>query len=281
MKKVRPGDPLNIPAAAYNAFIDAAEAEKMRRLNGGTGASTAKSTPTIHIQNSSGTDLDAFGVLGIEGPLILPSENPNQFKFNLALDGTTPTTADHLGKFAVLSEPIADGKIGRAYVSGVFPALVTIDDEDHTRADVDDGETTALISSNSGAALILWKAGATSAGGPRWCVVRIDGTGGSGATLENIQLTTGPEVLGIGFHYGKLFSGMTTINAADDATAVMLGTLGGSPDCIVLNLLDVDNDETTLAGTEIVRASSAGVDASDGEDTFPLYIIERIIGDCA
>ena len=74
LRKVKPGDPLAIPAEAFNAFIDAARDVQSRRLAQRQGAQPAQDpgTTVVLVRNDSGADRDRFDVLGIAGPLISP-----------------------------------------------------------------------------------------------------------------------------------------------------------------------------------------------------------------
>ena len=172
LRKVKPGDPLAIPAEAFNAFIDAARDVQSRRLAQRQGAQPAQDpgTTVVLVRNDSGADRDRFDVLGIAGPLISPSDDLDAFKSRVALTGVTPTAANHTGKFVVLLEPVADGEIGRACIAGVCPAKLGPVGDTDLYADIAAGDPSKLQPAPSGAARILWYVGS---GSPRWSVVRI------------------------------------------------------------------------------------------------------------
>jgi hypothetical protein len=96
----------------------------------------------------------------------------------VALSCVTPTE-DHAGRFVILAEPIAAGKIGRAYAAGVCPVRVNVAGESHRFAACEPGDTGQLHSAPTGPAELLWTEAGT---GQRWAVVRI---GGGGATVEH------------------------------------------------------------------------------------------------
>ena len=76
LKKVQTGQPLVIPASAYNAFIDAAIDFRQRTAHIGQGAQPAFQQATIIlVRNDSGADRQRFEVLGVDGPVIDPSYN--------------------------------------------------------------------------------------------------------------------------------------------------------------------------------------------------------------
>ncbi|MCG3181833.1 MAG: hypothetical protein BIFFINMI_04268 [Phycisphaerae bacterium] len=178
IRKVKPGDPLRIPAAAFNAFVDAAEDLRRRQHDQSAGVQPVGSqTVIVPIKNNSGGDLGRFAVLGIDGPIFTPADSEDGFKNRIALVGVAPADPTHLGRFAILTEPIANGKIGQAAVAGVCVAKVDVQAEDDGFADIGDGSTASLTCGPSGAATILWKESGT---GEKWAIVRFGGGGGAG-----------------------------------------------------------------------------------------------------
>jgi hypothetical protein len=184
LKKVQPGDKLRIPASTFNTFIDVADAWKGEQLAGGRGLGTADTgRQFVLIVNESGDDVDRFGILGIDGPAILPSENADEFENRIVLAGVTPTS-DHFGRFAIVLEPLADGAIGRACIAGVCQVKIDMSDEGHGFAEVADGETGHLVSMESGSATILWFEPFGEEGpGEKWAVVRLGNAAAFGPRL--------------------------------------------------------------------------------------------------
>lgn len=176
LKKVRPGQALHIPATGYNAFVDAARAHKAQSQGGRGQAPPPRGSGIVPVKNSSGGDRDRFDVLGISDLVYDPTENLEEFKSNPAIDGVTPATTSHVGKFVILLEPIPDGRIGRGLLVGVTPVKVNFAAADDTHADVADGQEGYLASGTSGAATILWKEDGT---GEKWALVKL-GAGTSG-----------------------------------------------------------------------------------------------------
>ena len=171
LKKVQTGDPLRIPARAYNAFVDAARDLQGRQQEiGGATRREFRQTGIVLVKNSSGADRDRFDVLGVDGVIFTPTDNLDEFKNQVVLKGITPAEDDHLGRFVVLLEPLADGEIGRACVDGVCPARIDVQDADDRFADVKDADAASLLGGAFGAASILWKEDGT---GVKWAVVRI------------------------------------------------------------------------------------------------------------
>ena len=173
LRKVRSGDPLVIPAAAYNAFIDAALDFRQRTAHLGQGAQPSfPQASIVLVRNDSGSNQNRMAVLGVEAPIIDPSANEEEFRNRVALSCVAPEEGTHEGRFVVLAEPIANGKIGRAYAAGVCPVKIDVPDEEHEwrYAEIADGITGNLKVSMQGSATILWRAGGT---GVQWAVIRL------------------------------------------------------------------------------------------------------------
>jgi hypothetical protein len=135
------------------------------------------------VQNDTGGDLDTGAVVGLDGPLEdAPTTAPLAFQNSeLTFSGIAPADPDHVGKFAVLVDPIPTGAVGRACIQGVVRVQVQIDDADVADwADIDDGETGNLLAAASGSARILWRDG--TGAGTAWCICLI-GCGGAGADV--------------------------------------------------------------------------------------------------
>lgn len=186
MKKVKSGDALVIPAQTFNTFIDAARDFRARQQGSAqTAQQSFRSSGIILVKNASGYDQDRFAVLGIDSPVITPTDNEDEFKNRPALRGVTPAEASHTGRFIILAEPLADGEIGRAFAHGVCPVKVNVINANHRFADVNDGVAGSLKSGLTGAALILW---AESGTGEVWAVVRLG--------VPSIGTHENPKVLG-------------------------------------------------------------------------------------
>jgi hypothetical protein len=187
-KRVRQGDSMQIPAAAWNACLDAAEAHKRGEQSPFVGVPQEfRQADIVLVKNSSGSDVSRFGILGISGVIITPAANLSQFQNKNAFTGVTPTVASHSGKFVICLDAIKNGQIGRAWVSGVSAVQIDITDTSHKFCDVKDSDRTKLSSSNSGSARIVYSPGGT---GTKWCGVRLgDGAGGDPVRLGKTSST--------------------------------------------------------------------------------------------
>jgi len=180
LKHVRQGDPLTISASDFNAMIDAARAHKDRTAPTGSAIPSSgqrRDSQIVSVMNATGSDHPRHGVLGIDGPIITPTDNPDEFARRVTINGVVPTT-DHVGngRFVILLEPALSGNIARAYAGGVYPAKINITDESITTADAVDGDATKLTTVAGGPLTILWAEPGT---GDKMGIVRFGGAGGS------------------------------------------------------------------------------------------------------
>ena len=181
LKKVQPGQRLRVPAQTFNTFIDVARDYLGRRQGQGGGPLAERPQQgVVRVKNSSGADRGRFEVLGIDAPLFGPGDNEREFANGAALVGVTPT-ADHVGLFVILLEPLKDGCIGRGLVQGLTPVHIRVDEgcEDLGFADVctDEGEECPyLVLAAQGAAQVLYLAPAADPPADpdvRWALVRV------------------------------------------------------------------------------------------------------------
>ena len=119
-KKVQPGQRLQIPAETYNAFVDAVRDQRSRQHNLLRDVEDQfRQSTIIKVKNTSGDDLDRFGILAFEDPIVGPDDNLQQFKNQVNLHGVTPL--DSCKRFCVLLEPLEKDAIGRGIVAGATP----------------------------------------------------------------------------------------------------------------------------------------------------------------
>lgn len=192
LKKVRPGDPLVIPAATFNAFIDAAQDFQQRQRSAEQDRyRELRQTGIVLIRNESGADRERFDVLGVAGTIVRPSDNADAFKERVALKGMTPGS-EHAGRFAVLLEPLAANEVGRACVAGVCVVKVRMNDEGHTFAEAKAGQATMLDSAASGTACLLYIQPPSERENPQiaWTVARLGGGGGGATTAAFAMITS-------------------------------------------------------------------------------------------
>jgi hypothetical protein len=204
LKKVLPGQPMRLPAAAWNAFIDATRWVRERaNSTGGIPGESTRSTDIVKVRNISGADVERWGILAISRPIIDPTENEEEFESRVMFDGENPGYGAAAGCFVILLDPILDGEIGRAIVSGVTCCRIT---GSGSFAEAEAANTTALLAGTSGSARILW---AEDGAEERWAVVRLGDPGSP--SVASVGGSTGSS--GIGSSGG---SGSSLSCAPDD-----------------------------------------------------------------
>ncbi len=192
MKKVQPGDRLKIPAETFNTFIDAARAFRADQQNFGAEARLElRDRDVVLVKNQSGTDRQRFDVLGIADALITPTNNLDEFQNRSPLTGVAPTIAEHVRRFVVLLEPVANGAIARAAIAGIVPVRLKVVYDWHQFAHIADGDSTHLVSDCVGFP-VLWKdsAGNEDENGNHWALVKIGGPGVSLGVWKNTGAAT-------------------------------------------------------------------------------------------
>lgn len=124
----------------------------------------------IRIQNNTNSACSIYEVLGIDGSYYDPATALSSFKQGEPiLKGILPDINVHVGKFAVLLEPLPAGSVGAACICGVCQVQINVVDANDEYADVKDGSK-ILQSATTGSARILYKQPGT---GTVWAIVRL------------------------------------------------------------------------------------------------------------
>jgi hypothetical protein len=189
LRKLAPGEKLPaIPRDSFNTIIDAKTLQSERKFGAQTPQFIPAGNTIVLVRNDSGSDVPRFGPLGIDEPIILPAENENRFAMEVALKCVTPSAGgssedDNRGRFVICAEPIANGKIGRAFIAGVCACKLIDTSGDNQFAEIIDGDIEHLQLSSSGSCVVLWK---DASSGGEWAIVRLGG-GGGGVTTGEFQ----------------------------------------------------------------------------------------------
>lgn len=154
-RKVVSGQPLSIPAPAYNAFIDAAMAHRRSQAVGTPPLGIGADRSAVLVRNDTGAARSRLDVLALGGALVTAENGESQFLRAAAFAGTAPTAAA-IGRGVVLLEPVGPGRIGRALADGVGHARVRMVSEQDRCADVDPASPSRLRSCEDGSAQLLW-----------------------------------------------------------------------------------------------------------------------------
>jgi hypothetical protein len=182
---VQPGQSAGRNARNENAIREQLRRQSMQQFQQNTpvpDAAPATSQTTVRIKNASGGDWPRFSVLRVTAPTIDPSDNLNTWQRTPVLDADEP---DGTGQIAILLEPIGDGRIGRAAVSGIVPVLIDSTTADPTHALPIDSDITKMTGSTTGYPILARESGS----GEKWGLVILS----QSATPEPRILFKAPE----------------------------------------------------------------------------------------
>lgn len=179
LRKVNPGDRLQIPARAYNAFVDLANRAGRPAASG---LSHLETGPLPHvvaaIRNSTGSALAPHDIVAIDGIVVEVEDAPLAERLVPTLKAIVPD-AEHVGALAIVLDAIPAGRIGHACVGGIALAKVQMVAEGHRLADLWPEELHKLRSGTNGCVALLWvqPPDERAETGVAWCVVRLAGQG--------------------------------------------------------------------------------------------------------
>lgn len=193
LEHVQPGKPLQIPAATYNAMIDAARGFQGRSMSGPAGFASRYDT-IVRVANNTTTDFERFGVVGLGEIIVGHDDNEASFFSRPTFEAESPVVTSalkygrHVGKVAVAQDMIAPGTVGFAKVAGLTPVQVNIVNNYDDIAIVQDGNRTSFKSWTGGqvGASILWHKASTT--GVQWCLVLLGNFVSKFATMYRAKL---------------------------------------------------------------------------------------------
>ncbi len=193
-RKVLPGDPLKIPAEAWNALVDLSQDQKNQRHDQFSQAEgTSRQTSLAKVRNQTGVDLDRFSIVALGTPIITPAANLKEFKRQVSFQGLVPGAGTG-PRFGVLLEPLKNSLIGTAAIGGCVITRVSVGAVAYTAAETIVGQNGYLRSVPHGPASVLW---IESTGEVRWAVIRFDD-----ANYEEIVFITSNIPDGNGYYSG-------------------------------------------------------------------------------
>ena len=176
-RRVQPGQPLQIPAAAYNAFLDASAAYQRNQQTGvRSGSAELRSSTLIRVRNTSGRDLKQFEVLGIEAPIFDPQDSLDSFRREVTFRGVVPDEQEHSGRFVVLQEPIRNDGVGLAVAVGLTIARLhdPAEGPEGFYADVRQDIVTSVRRRTKTIAPIVWADDVLGESDLRWVVIHLN-----------------------------------------------------------------------------------------------------------
>lgn len=192
-KKVLPGQRLEISADFHNATVDAIRATRLAPTFGADSIRSIRDAGIIKVRNMSGANRGQFDILALDAPIIVPSgSDAGEWSRQVAFDGVVPSGLAHVGRFAVLLEPVVASGIGAAVVSGVTHVRLQVDDaglaaSGITAAEILHGDATRLKHDDAGSVRVIW---AEASGTERKAIVRLEKGGGAGSELVRVTNAT-------------------------------------------------------------------------------------------
>jgi hypothetical protein len=180
--KVTAGERLRIPAPAYNAFVDAAEAH-LNSLEGQTipnGPRPTRRNDLVDVENLTDSNKDQAEILSIGGPGVYPSLNLNEFQNRVSVFGVLPSSARP--DIVILADPVPKNVIGAGWISGICQVKIDFLSDTDTTAGIIDGVSSHLRG-GQGSIPIVWKEPGT---GIKWALVRLGGGSTEGTAVEHV-----------------------------------------------------------------------------------------------
>jgi len=197
LSTVVPGEPLQIPASVWNRLLEMVRREvgtRLGRSGGGPLGSTLTPALEVLVQNDTGGDLSRGAIVALGDPVTDADGDPFQFQGRPAFGGDVPTGTDDA--IAILSEPIADGAIGRGIIAGPVVCSVNVSSTSHGYASPIAATTARLASTSYGPCRLIWTA--TGGTGIQDAVVWSgDRPGEASATTPGV-VSLGDQTLGTG-----------------------------------------------------------------------------------
>jgi hypothetical protein len=170
-RKVMPGDPLKIPAEAWNALVDLSQQQKNQQHDLISQAEgTSRQSTLAKVRNQTGVDLDRFSIVALGTPIITPTANLKEFKRQISFQGLVPSAGTG-PRFGVLLEPLKNNLIGTVAVAGCVITRVSVGATAYACAETVNGQNGYLRSVPHGPSSVLW---IESTGAVRWAVIRFD-----------------------------------------------------------------------------------------------------------
>jgi hypothetical protein len=171
---VRSGEPLVIPATAYNAMLDAAQGHLNRRINLNPHSGSFDSL-YVHIVNETGQFLPRFSVIGLDEPLNTADENA--FYQPIIFKGVVPQD-EHQNKFAVIQQDAVPDMTVRACLNGITAVKILSPLSADEQCGIVPGRTEGVGTGD--VAQVLWT------DSQQWAIIRL---GGGGKSAEHIYAT--------------------------------------------------------------------------------------------
>lgn len=168
-EKVTKGKPFDAPAIVWNGFIDAANTNQANQINQGTeNARALNPSGVVLVKNQSGLTIPRFGVVVVNQALLSPASAA--FKNDTPVFQALRYQYSSIWKvLGIMQEPLKNGRIGKALVCGITPAVVNIVNAGrYAVPDLDN--PFVLKSAHEGAFKIAWQ---PSGSGEQYCMLAV------------------------------------------------------------------------------------------------------------
>jgi hypothetical protein len=156
IKHVQKGEAFVPIAERTNAFVDAANDFRSRKHE--IGAQGDIGTPDdftpIWIENKTGAAVPRWGVIKVGEPVVLPTDDQEQFEESILFEGNTPTDS---GLHVITAQNLSENEVGIAILLGIARVQINVTDVAHGRAKPIASDSTKMASSATGPYRILWK----------------------------------------------------------------------------------------------------------------------------
>ena len=215
------GDDIEFYASDWGGMLDLLRAKNVRSNEQETKA--GRNGPFESIRVRPDVDVSQFGIVGLDAPVMTPTDNLPGFKRSVLFTASTPAAGQSM---AIMSEPCAAGKIRDAMIGGVTPVQVDVTDENHGYAALNAGDTTQLESADAGEAKIIWKEAGT---GTKWAVIQWPVGSAAASDVQAIQVGSNNMPADLSTDFGDLLSfdflpaSNLSMNASDQIVAATPG----------------------------------------------------------
>jgi hypothetical protein len=192
-----PGDPRPRSAGVLNEMVNAARKARQTDLRTPSPSDIPYGPQdTIRVYNDTGTDIEVrYAIVGLKVPVFLPDVDAaaeHTFRETTCFEIEYPCTEDYAGRFAILQEPLKDGRIGTAILSGKFISLVdsTVSASDAVDVSASRSDDNSLSTVSGGVAKCLWVGDGTDLpADTKWGLMRFGGGGGGGGSLIHFTIS--------------------------------------------------------------------------------------------
>ena len=141
---------------------------------------------TISIQNSTGSDLEPRSCVGLSNN-VFEIDTPD-FENEIAVEAVVLDNALHYNRYAVVLDSIGADTDGDAVAVGACACKVNIRNEEHTEAQIVDGDT-SMESVANGTATIIYKPDGL---GILDCLIKVNDNSNNGVIVTNTSGSTHP-----------------------------------------------------------------------------------------